>query len=348
MVKDLFRHFWFSGSLTVLAIIAVLLGKGWAAAGITLVLLIIEVAFSFDNAVINAKVLARLSKFWQTLFLTVGILIAVIGMRLVFPIMLVAITAGLSWGEVVRIALNDPEAYARYIEDAYPSIAAFGGAFLLMLALYFFFDKHRHVHWLPFESHLQRLGHWWLPPIIAAVLLGGLAALPMNTHVSETLQAGILGVIVYVVMQLVLRAAAGAVKKKTSDIAHMTGWAAFTSFMYLELLDASFSFDGVIGAFAITTDVILIAVGLGVGAFWVRSFTVYMVRRRTLEAYAYLEHGAHYAVFFLALAMLVSLVYHLPEAVTGVVTVAIIGASLIASRKLNARREAGLTADTKA
>jgi hypothetical protein len=334
-VKHLVRHFWFSGSITLIAIIAMLLGRGWAAAGITLVLLVIEVAFSFDNAVINAKVLAKLSKFWQTLFLTVGILIAVVGMRLVFPILLVAVTAGLSWGEVIRVALNDSEAYARYIEDAYPSIAAFGGAFLLMLALYFFFDKERHVHWLPFENHLQRLGHWWLPPIVAFVLLGLLAALPINTHASETLKAGALGVIVYVIMQLILMAAQRAVKAKTPDATHLVGWAAFTSFLYLELLDASFSFDGVIGAFAITTDVVLIAVGLGVGAFWVRSFTVYMVRRKTLDAYAYLEHGAHYAVFFLSMAMLISLVYHLPEAVTGVVTVAIIGASLVASKRLN-------------
>lgn len=334
-MKDLLRHFWFSGGVTILAIVAVLLGKGWAAAGVTLVLLIVEVAFSFDNAVINAKILAKLSKFWQTLFLTVGILIAVVGMRLVFPILLVALTAGLAWREVIDVALNDSATYAHYIEQAYPSIAAFGGAFLLMLALYFFFDKERHVHWLPFERHLQRLGHWWLPPIIAGILLGVMALLPMNTHVRETLQAGALGVVVYVAMQLILAGASKAVKARTPDARHLVGWAAFTSFMYLELLDASFSFDGVIGAFAITTDVILIAIGLGVGAFWVRSFTVYMVRRKTLEAYAYLEHGAHYAVFFLAFAMLISLVYHLPEAVTGVVTVTIIGASLVASRRLN-------------
>jgi hypothetical protein len=193
---------------------------------------------------------------------------------------------------------------------------------------------------------MQKIGHWWLPPIIALVLLGGIAALPMNEHVDETIRAGTLGVLVYVAMQLILAAAARAVRAKTPEVNHLVGWAAFTSFMYLELLDASFSFDGVIGAFAITTDVVLIAVGLGVGAFWVRSFTVYMVRRKTLEAYAYLEHGAHYAVFFLALAMLVSLVYHLPEAVTGIVTVLIIGSALIASQRKN-HRDSQLSARTE-
>lgn len=346
-MKDLLRHFWFSGGLTIIAIVAVLIGKGWLAAGITLVLLIVEVSFSFDNAVINAKILAKLSKFWQTLFLTVGILIAVIGMRLVFPIVLVAVTAGLPWQQVIDIALNDPKAYAHYIEDAYPSIAAFGGSFLLMLALYYFFDKHRHVHWLPYEDRMQKLGHWWFPPVLAFGLIGVLAALPMNTHASETITAGTLGVAVYVVMQLILAGASKVVKKNTPNATHLVGWAAFTSFLYLELLDASFSFDGVIGAFAITTDVVLIAVGLGVGAFWVRSFTVYMVRRKTLEAFAYLEHGAHYAVLFLAFAMLISLVYHLPEAVTGIVTISIIGSALYASHRLNKQNEKASLPDTQ-
>lgn len=342
-VKDLLRHFWFSGGLTILALVAVLIGKGWLAAGITLVLLIVEVSFSFDNAVINAKILAKLSKFWQTLFLTLGILIAVVGMRLVFPIVLVAVTAGLPWREVIDVALNDPKAYAHFIENAYPSIAAFGGSFLLMLALYYFFDKHRHVHWLPYEDRMQRFGHWWLPPILAFALLGALAALPMNTHASATIKAGSLGVLVYAVMQLILAAASKTVKRNTPNVTHLVGWAAFTSFLYLELLDASFSFDGVIGAFAITTDVVLIAVGLGVGAFWVRSFTVYMVRRKTLEAFAYLEHGAHYAVLFLAFAMLVSLVFPLPEAVTGIVTIFIIGSALYASHRLNKRKATTLS-----
>src|SRR4051812_47382657 len=118
-MKLLFRHFWLDLILTFVAVIAVLLGKGIIAAGIVIVVLIIEIAFSFDNAVINAKILSRLSKFWQTLFLTLGIIIAVVGMRLLFPILLVSLTANLAWTEVINIALNDPKTYASHIETAH-------------------------------------------------------------------------------------------------------------------------------------------------------------------------------------------------------------------------------------
>ena len=85
------------------------------------------------------------------------------------------------------------------------------------------------------------------------------------------------------------------------------------AFLYLEVLDASFSFDGVIGAFAISNDVLVIALGLGIGAFWIRSLTIYLVRAGTLSEYVYLEHGAHWAIGVLAVIMLASVEYHIPE-----------------------------------
>ena len=184
------RHFWLDISLTLLAIVGVLIGKGWTAAGIIIVVLIIEISFSFDNAVINAKILARLSKFWQTLFLTLGILIAVVGMRLVFPILLVAVTANLPWMEVIDIALNDPNTYALQIEAAHPAISSFGGGFLIMLALTFFFNRHKTVHWLPLEKTLQKVGHWYIAPIVALAVLGIVAIMPANSHGMETIQLG--------------------------------------------------------------------------------------------------------------------------------------------------------------
>jgi len=331
-MKQFFRHFWFDLSLTLLAIFAIFIGKGFVAACLVIVVLIIEISFSFDNAVINAKILTRLSKFWQTLFLTVGILIAVVGMRLVFPILLVAFTANLQWMQVVDIALNDPKTYAHHIELAHPAISSFGGGFLIMLALFFFFDRHKKIDWLPIERHWKKIGHWTAPPIIAFVILGILALIPANEHGIETLKIGGLGVAVYLAIQGLLWLVGKLVHIDTSKATKLTGLAAFTSFLYLEILDASFSFDGVLGAFAITTDVILIAVGLGIGAFWVRSFTIFMVRRRTLEQFVYLEHGAHYAVAFLALTMLGGLIFHIPEYITGLGTILIIGASFIASK----------------
>jgi len=101
---------------------------------------------------------------------------------------------------------------------------------------------------------------------------------------------------------------------------------------YLEVLDASFSFDGVIGAFAITSDVVIIMLGLAIGAMFVRSMTIYLVEKGTLDAYVYLEHGAHYAIGALALIMLASGTgLHIPEVITGLVGVAFIVWAVISS-----------------
>jgi len=103
------------------------------------------------------------------------------------------------------------------------------------------------------------------------------------------------------------------------------------SFLYLEVLDASFSFDGVIGAFAITQDVVIIMLGLAIGAMFVRSLTVYLVRQGTLDEYVFLEHGAHYAIGTLAAIMLISMMYHIPEVITGLVGAILIALSVYSS-----------------
>ncbi|RMB80203.1 DUF475 domain-containing protein, partial [Streptomyces shenzhenensis] len=102
-----------------------------------------------------------------------------------------------------------------------------------------------------------------------------------------------------------------------------------------EVLDASFSFDGVIGAFAITNDIVLMALGLGIGAMYVRSLTVYLVRQGTLDDYVYLEHGAHYAIGALAVILMVTIQYQINEVITGLVGVVLIGASFWSSVRRN-------------
>ena len=119
-----------------------------------------------------------------------------------------------------------------------------------------------------------------------------------------------------------------------------TGKAAFFLFLYLELLDASFSFDGVIGAFAITSDPIIIAIGLGVGAMYVRSLTIYLVNKGTLANYVYLEHGAHWAIGALAVLLLVTIGHHIPEVVTGLIGVGFIAAAFYWSVRENRRKSA--------
>jgi hypothetical protein len=102
-------------------------------------------------------------------------------------------------------------------------------------------------------------------------------------------------------------------------------------FLYLEVLDASFSFDGVIGAFAISTDPIVIALGLGIGAMYIRSLTVFLVRKGTLHEYVYLEHGAHWAIGALAVCMLISIAQHVPEWITGGLGAGLIIAAFVSS-----------------
>lgn len=341
-----FRIFAFSATATILSLVGVAFGMGWDALYIVLVLMVVEITFSFDNAIINAKVLERLSPFWQKLFLTVGIVIAIFGMRVIFPILIVSLTANLDWHTVLNLAINDPEEYAHYLEQAHPVISAFGGAFLLMLAFHFFFSDERDTLWLKrIESKMRKLKHWWWPGVVTLVLIGIVALLPLNHHAKQTLLAGGLGTLTYLLIHMLITAMEkwqGMDKDGAlAEGVKRTGMAAFISFLYLEILDASFSFDGVIGAFAITTNVVLIAIGLGVGAIWVRSMTIFMVRRKTLNNFIYLEHGAHYTVFVLAIIMLGSALFAVPEVVPGLTGIGIIAASIAASirvRKLEAKQ----------
>jgi hypothetical protein len=109
----------------------------------------------------------------------------------------------------------------------------------------------------------------------------------------------------------------------------------FGAFMYLEVLDASFSFDGVIGAFALTQNLFLIAIGLGIGAFYVRAMTIMLVEKQTLAELRYLEHGAFYAILSLSIIMYVQVMVHIPEVITGLIGAAFIGLSLWSSLRHN-------------
>jgi hypothetical protein len=194
--------FGFSSVSTLLAIVLVAVYLGPSALLPLAILMIIEVTFSFDNAVINAKILQKLSPLWQQLFLTIGIVIAIFGMRLVFPILIVSLTAHLGWRDVIDLALHHPQDYAHHLEHAGPSITAFGGAFLLMLSLQFFMEQEKKHHWFKsFEMGLQKFGaFWWVPSAISAAIVGLLSILPANHHGGETLRAGLIGVATYLLI----------------------------------------------------------------------------------------------------------------------------------------------------
>lgn len=346
------RTFGVSFAVTIVSLVVAFLYGGPQALLLATILGILEVSLSFDNAVINATVLRRMSEFWQKIFLTIGILIAVFGMRLVFPLVIVWIASGLGPIAAIDLALNPPADGAAYfpdgsasyetlITDAHPQIAAFGGMFLLMLFLGFVLEE-KEITWLSWiERPLERIGKLdQLEVVIATILLVITAAvIAPDGETATVMIAGALGMVTYMVVNG-LGELFNVDEDSTgpTELAKATGKAGFFLFLYLEVLDASFSFDGVIGAFAITADPIIIALGLGfIGAMFVRSLTVYLVRQGTLSNYVYLEHGAHWAIGALAFILLYSIGTHVSEIVTGLVGVVLIIAALVSSIIRNKR-----------
>ncbi|TDC10309.1 DUF475 domain-containing protein [Streptomyces sp. 8K308] len=362
----LLKTFGWSFGVTIAGLLLALYFWGWEGFAVVAILSILEISLSFDNAVVNAGVLKRMNAFWQKIFLTIGILIAVFGMRLLFPVVIVSLTAGVGPIEAVELALDDREQYSAMVTDAHPSIAAFGGMFLLMIFLNFVFEEREHVwiRWL--ERPLAKLGKidaFSVGVAIAALLLTATTVAHQayqhgGTHVDKTetvLLSGLAGLLTYLIVgglsgyfenrleedeekaDEALEKAEAEAKRAGKDPSAigLAGRAAFFLFLYLEVLDASFSFDGVIGAFAITNHIFWMALGLGIGAMYVRSLTIYLVRQGTLDDYRYLEHGAHYAIGALAVMLLISIRWHLHEVVTGLVGVGLIAAAFWSSVRAN-------------
>jgi hypothetical protein len=358
----LLKTFGWSFAVTALGLVAAVLYGGWTAFGVVAILSVLEISLSFDNAVVNAGILKKMNVFWQKIFLTVGILIAVFGMRLVFPVVIVAISAQLGPIEAVDLALTDKDRYQELVTDAHPSIAAFGGMFLLMIFLDFIFED-RDIKWLGWlERPLAKLGKVDMLSVCIALIILTITSMTFATHAHQhggahvdkaqtVLISGIAGLITYMIVgglsgyfedkleeeeerEHEVEEEAKRSGKQVSAV-RLAGKAAFFMFLYLEVLDASFSFDGVIGAFAITNDIVMMALGLGIGAMYVRSLTVYLVRQGTLDEYVYLEHGAHYAIGALSLILLVTIQYEINEVITGLIGVVLIAWSFWSSVRRN-------------
>ncbi|MER7520729.1 DUF475 domain-containing protein [Streptomyces sp. NPDC126499] len=351
------KTFGWSFAVTALGLAFAAWQWGWEAFGVVLILSILEISLSFDNAVVNAGILKKMNAFWQKIFLTIGILIAVFGMRLVFPVVIVAISAKVGPIEAVQLALDQPAQYKALVTDAHAAIAAFGGMFLLMIFLDFIFEE-RDIKWLGWlERPLAKLGKVDMLSVCVALIVLLVTAMTFATHAHTSaghmdksvtvLLSGVAGLITY----LIVGGLSGYFENKLEEeeereheeeekakaegkpvsAVGLAGKAAFFLFLYLEVLDASFSFDGVIGAFAITNHIFWMALGLGIGAMYVRSLTVYLVRQGTLDEYVYLEHGAHYAIGALAVILLITIQHEISELITGGIGVVLIAASFLSS-----------------
>ena len=329
---------YYTGSLLFTAV-CILLGAwlGWELTGsvvgtlgivwIVMVLGVLEVSLSFDNAVVNATVLRHMDAVWRRRFLTWGIAIAVFGMRIVFPLAIVAVAAWVNPIEAVRLAAAEPARYQEIIEGAHVGIAGFGGAFLAMVGLNFFFDADKEVHWIAVvERHLSKLSSVAAAEIgIVLLVLYFISTLLSAEDAMVYLVSGIFGLLVYIAVD-----ALGSLLEVPEETTGVVVRSGLASFLYLEVLDASFSFDGVIGAFALSNNLFIIALGLGIGAMFVRSMTVMLVDKGTLAQYRYLEHGAFWAILALAAIMLLSAYeeLHIPETITGLIGAALIGVAL--------------------
>ncbi len=277
---------------------------------------------------VNATVLREMDEIWQKRFLTWGIAFAVFGMRVVFPLAIVAIAAGIGPLDAVDLSLNNPEEYERIVSSAHVGIAGFGGAFLSLVGSKFFFDADKEVHWI------HRLEEWLsgfarVPAVEIGILLLTLFLISLALPDDEALTfliAGMMGIITFIAVEGVSKwLEFHEEKRRLAGVAVRSG---LGGFLYLNVLDASFSFDGVIGAFALSNNMIVIALGLSIGAFFVRSMTIHLVRKGTLAQYRFLEHGAFWAIIALGLIMLLSAKVHIPETVTGLIGATLIGLSL--------------------
>ena len=313
-------------------------GSGFACVFIALVLGVLEVSLSFDNAVVNAMKLEKMSHAWRHRFLTWGILIAVFGMRFLFPILVVSIFSKLKMLEVAKIALSDSDKYAYYLHQTHAPIVTFGGMFLIMLFLNYFFNHEKEVHWIrPLENWLSHFDHIkGIEVIISLLMLLGLQNIVPDEQKLHVIIAGISGVITYLAIDGFSHYLEKHEEMRLSKAAGCTG---LISFIYLELIDASFSLDGVLGAFALSKDIIIISIGLAIGAMFVRSLTIMLVEKKTLKQFLYLEHGAHWAIGALACIMLISAVKEIPEAFTGGIGLAFIIAALVSSVMHNKKME---------
>lgn len=334
---------YFRGSFIV-TVVGLILGGflGWEISGtasgaattvfIVAVLGVLEVSLSFDNAVVNATVLEQMDPVWQRRFITWGIAIAVFGMRIVFPLVIVATIAWISPWAALVLAATDPDQYSHILTSAHVSVSAFGGSFLAMVGLKHFFDQKKKVHWIDvIERPLKSLGRIEAVELgLVMLLLWGVSRSLPHHEQAAFLTAGLLGLVTYIAVDGVSAlldaesAASGAVVRSGA-----------ASFLYLEVLDASFSFDGVIGAFALSNNLFVIAIGLGIGAMFVRSLTIMLVDRGTLTEYRYLEHGAFYAIVALGVIMFLKTIMHVPEVVTGLIGAGFIGMAFWSSLRHN-------------
>lgn len=344
--------FWkYFGPATILTLLVVGLAftfGNFDDAVVVMILGVLELSLSVDNAVVNATKLKTLSPAAQRWFMYYGIIIAVFFMRFAFPILVVSIVGHVGPLSTVSMAIHDPKQYSTILEQAHPMLSAFGATFLFMIFANYFINPLKEVHWLPpLELPLVRLGRWEaIKTALALVLLVGMDYWIYGSwrlpEARSFFYAGLAGLISYVLVES-LEMLTDFIEKKQQRanagkaVVINSLKMAIPALLYLEVVDASMSFDGVMGAFALSSNIFVIMAGLGIGAFWVRSLTLVAIKEGTLAEFRYLENGAFWAIGTLSILLFVSTKVELPDWFVGLLSAGIIGASVLSS--IRARRQ---------
>jgi len=344
--KSLISYFYGFFVVWFVASILLYLYGGFFAVYQGTVLSVLELSLSFDNAVVNATILATMAVIWKKRFLIWGMIIAVFGVRFIFPILIVYFSTSMGIIDSFNLSITNPDEYEKIIQSSHHVIMSFGGMFLLMLFLKFLFNENKDLYWIKFiekfASKISKKGD--IKIIFILFLMLGITYIAPNNVVMgdsmiavnkiEILAPMLIGLIAFYLIEF-FKSFMETNSDKNSNITQVSG--GFISFIYLETIDMSFSLDGVLGAFAVTQNIIIIMLGLGIGAMAVRSLTIYMVDKDVVSKYIYLEHGAMWSIGFLALSMIVQIFYHLPSML--VTTFAIVPISLAFIQSIYKNRE---------
>ena len=276
-----------------------------------------EIVISVDNAVINADVLGTMSKKARRWFLIWGIIIAVFLVRGLLPWLIIWMSNP-SLGAIGALTASfssDPR-IAETIKESAPILLAGGGTFLVFLFFHWIFLEPKH-YGLVGEEFMHKQGVWFFA--VVSVLLSVIVwqAIKINPLMAF---GAVVGSTAFFITHG-FKENAEKMEKEMIEGAKMTDLA---KIFYLEVIDATFSIDGILGAFAFTFSIPLILIGNGIGALVVRQLTISNIEN--VKKYKYLKNGAMYSIFALGVVMLAdSFGMHIPQWVSPVVTFAIIG-----------------------
>jgi len=289
-------------------------------------LILFETISSIDNAVINAEVLSTMSQRARKWFLFYGLFFAVFVIRGMLPWLIVFATNP-SLGPVGAFTATfseDPEV-AKVIEESSPFLLVGGGVFLVFLFFHWLFIEAKN-YGLRGERFFHQHGVWFFA--IVSIILTVIVWFSLQKNPFMALGA-VVGSTAFFITHGFKQNAEQHEKELMGGSNSMSDW---SKILYLEVIDATFSIDGVVGAFAFTLSVPLILIGNGIGAFVVRELTISNIDR--VKRYIYLKNGAMYSIFFLGIIMVLdSFGVHIPEYVSPVITISVIGYFFYKSRQ---------------